>query len=97
MPAALVRNLPRSTRTPALPHPSARFFGLKLALMPATGECRFSDNSTLARARSVGRAAVPADSGAIFPALSFEWLARPKTAARLSAGTAARPTQFLLP
>jgi len=39
---------------------------------------------------------VPADSGAIFPALSFEWLARPKTAARLSAGTAARPTQFLL-
>src|SRR5215475_2071048 len=36
MPAALVRNLPRSTRTPALPHPSARFFGLKLALMPVT-------------------------------------------------------------
>src|SRR5262249_31738851 len=38
MPAALVRNLPRSTRTPALPHPSARFFGLKLALMPVAGE-----------------------------------------------------------
>src|SRR5262249_20989244 len=38
MPAAQVRNLPRSTRTPALPHPSARFFGLKLALMRCGGE-----------------------------------------------------------
>src|SRR5215475_2863343 len=33
---------------------------------------------------------------AIFPPLSFEMYARPRTVARLSAGTAARPTEFLM-